>query len=341
MAPRKQDPHKLGSPRVYLLRMLVFLALAVFVGAILSPQLFSAFMANPGLNGLILGVLLIGIALALRQVFRLFREITWVNDFRLADPGLEVARPPVLLAPMAAMLRDRMGRMAISAQTMRSILDSISMRLDESRDILRYLIGLLIFLGLLGTFWGLLQTVSSVAQTIQALDVGTEDVAVIFEDLQAGLAAPLAGMGTAFSSSLFGLAGSLVLGFLDLQANQAQNRFYNDLEDWLSSVTDLTSEEPRQLDTSQVPTDTTAGAEIKASLDELNKLLAEGGPTGSSRAATAAMADLAEGIQGLVQHMRSEQKLLREWVEAQSDRQVEIRDLLTKLAERDESHEKV
>jgi hypothetical protein len=341
MAPRKQDPHKLGSPRIYLLRMLVFLALAVFVGAILSPQLFSAFMANPGLNGLILGVLLIGIALALRQVFRLFREITWVNDFRLADPGLEVARPPVLLAPMAAMLRDRMGRMAISAQTMRSILDSISMRLDESRDILRYLIGLLIFLGLLGTFWGLLQTVSSVAQTIQALDVGTEDVAVIFEDLQAGLAAPLAGMGTAFSSSLFGLAGSLVLGFLDLQANQAQNRFYNDLEDWLSSVTDLTSEEPRQVDTSKVPTDTAAGAEIKASLDELNKLLAEGGPTGSSRAATAAMADLAEGIQGLVQHMRSEQKLLREWVEAQSDRQVEIRDLLTKLAERDESHEKV
>lgn len=321
--------------------MLVFLALAGFLGAILSPHLYYAFMANPGLNGLILGVLAIGIALALRQVFRLFREIAWVNDFRLADPGLEVARPPVLLAPMAAMLRDRMGRMAISGQTMRSILDSISMRLDESRDILRYLVGLLIFLGLLGTFWGLLQTVSSIADTIQALDVGTDDAAVIFEDLQAGLAAPLTGMGTAFSSSLFGLAGSLVVGFLDLQASQAQNRFYNDLEDWLSSVTDLTSDEPRQLDTSQLPTDLAAGSDIKASLEQLNKLLAEGGSTGSSRAATAAMADLAEGIQGLVQHMRSEQKLLREWVEAQADRQAEIRDLLTRLAERDETRENV
>jgi hypothetical protein len=183
--------------------------------------------------------------------------------------------------------------------------------------------------------------VSSVAGTIQSLDVGTEDTAVIFEDLQAGLAAPLAGMGTAFSSSLFGLAGSLVLGFLDLQASQAQNRFYTDLEDWLSSVTDLTADEPRTLDTSEIPTDTKAGTEIKASLDQLNKILAEGAGTGSSRAATAAMADLAEGIQGLVQHMRSEQKLIREWVEAQADRQNEIRDLLARMADRDDTREKV
>ncbi len=338
---RKKDPNKLASPRIYLVRMLVFLVISAFIAAILFPQVYSAFMSNPGLNGLIIGVLLIGIALAIRQVFRLFREVAWVNDFRLADPGLEVSRAPVLLAPMAAMLRDRMGHMAISSQTMRSILDSIAMRLDESRDILRYLTGLLVFLGLLGTFWGLLQTVTSVAGTIQSLDVGTEDTAVIFEDLQAGLAAPLAGMGTAFSSSLFGLAGSLVLGFLDLQASQAQNRFYTDLEDWLSTVTDLTADAPRSLDTSEIPTDTPASAEIKASLDELNKILSESGGTGSSRAATAAMADLAEGIQGLVQHMRSEQKLVREWVEAQADRQSEIRDLLTRLAEQNQSREKV
>lgn len=317
--------------------MAVFLVIVGFIAAILLPQMQTAFMSNPGLNGLIIGVLCIGIGLALRQVFRLFREIAWVNDFRLADPGLEVSgRPPVLLAPMAALLRDRIGRMAISAQTMRSILDSIAMRLDESRDILRYMTGLLIFLGLLGTFWGLLQTVSSVAGTIQSLDVGTEDTGVIFEDLKAGLAAPLSGMGTAFSSSLFGLAGALVLGFLELQASQAQNRFYNDLEDWLSTVTELSVSEARALDTSQVPTDTPGGAEIKASLDRLNEVLAEGTGGGSSRAATAAMADLAEGIQGLVQHMRAEQKLIREWVEAQADRQGEIRDLLTRLAEKDE-----
>jgi hypothetical protein len=335
---RTQDPHKLASPQIYLLRMLVFLIIAGFIGAILFPSVYVAFMSNPGLNGLILGVLAIGIAMAVRQVFRLFREVSWVNDFRLADPGLEVARPPVLLAPMAALLRDRAGRMAISAQTMRSILDSISMRLDEARDISRYMTGLLVFLGLLGTFWGLLLTVSSVAGTIQSLNIGTGDTGVIFEDLKAGLQAPLAGMGTAFSSSLFGLTGSLILGFLDLQAGQAQNRFYNDLEDWLSSVTEITgaAEAPREevaaapvLGPPPPPPDT---AKIEQSIDRLAKVMSEGT---SNRAATAAMADLAEGIQGLVQHMRSEQKMIREWVEAQAESQNEIRDLLSRLANRE------
>ncbi len=187
-------------------------------------------------------MLLIGIVLGFRQVLRLFPEIRWVNTFRVAEPGVEVERPPVLLAPMATLLGDRIGRMAISTQTMRSILDSIQMRLDEDRDMSRYLVSLLIFLGLLGTFWGLLQTVSAVASTIQNLDVSSGNTGVIFEDLKAGLTEPLSGMGTAFSSSLFGLAGSLVLGFLDLQAGQAQNMFYNDLEDWLSTVTDLDPE---------------------------------------------------------------------------------------------------
>jgi hypothetical protein len=194
---------------------------------------------NPGLNGVIIAVLVIGIGLAFRQIFRLFPEIRWVNTFRVAEPGIEVDRPPVLLAPMATLLGDRIGRMAISTQTMRSILDSIQMRLDEDRDMGRYLTSLLIFLGLLGTFWGLLQTVGAVAETIRGLDVSSSNTGVIFEDLKAGLAAPLGGMGTAFSSSLFGLSGSLVLGFLDLQAGQAQSMFYNDLEDWLSTVTDL------------------------------------------------------------------------------------------------------
>jgi len=335
---RSNDPQKLASPQIYLLRMLVFLVIAGFIGAILFPQMYIAFMSNPGLNGLIIGVLAIGILMVIRQVFRLFREVSWVNDFRLADPGLEVARPPVLLAPMAALLRDRAGRMAISAQTMRSILDSISMRLDEGREMARYMTGLLVFLGLLGTFWGLLQTVSSVAGTIQSLNIGSGDTGVIFEDLKAGLQAPLSGMGTAFSSSLFGLAGSLILGFLDLQAGQAQNRFYNDLEDWLSSVTQITDTEERPAgETAPAAAPVVAAPaistdDIQKSIDRLSQVMAEGG---TNRAATAAMADLAEGIQGLVQHMRSEQKMIREWVEAQADRQSEIRDLLSRLADRE------
>ncbi|WP_040485883.1 MotA/TolQ/ExbB proton channel family protein [Lutibaculum baratangense] len=339
---RKQDPHKLSSPRQFLWPMLVFLILGAFLAAILWEQIYVAFQSNPGLNALILFVLAVGIAMSINQVFRLFREVAWVNDFRLADPGLEVSQPPILLAPMAALLRDRVGRMSISSQTLRSILDSIAMRLDESRELLRYMTGLLVFLGLLGTFWGLLQTVSSVASTIQSLNVGAADAAVIFEDLKTGLQAPLTGMGTAFSSSLFGLAGSLVLGFLDLQAGRAQNRFYNELEDWLSSVTDLSGEirpvETKQIEALEAAAPAPGLAEIRTSLEHINHALSEGG---SNRAATAAMADLAEGIQGLVQHMRSEQKLIREWVESQADRQNEIRDLLTRLTDQKQEREKV
>ncbi len=199
--------------------------------------------------------------------------------------------------------------MALSTSTWRSILDSISTRLDENREILRYLAGLLVFLGLLGTFWGLVTTVSSVGATIQTLSVGSGDAGIIFEDLKEGLAAPLAGMGIAFSSSLFGLSGSLVLGFLDLQAGQAQNRFYTELEDWLSTITDteelgLTEEEAGN-----------SALEIRASVERLARIVQEGG---GARASTAAMANLAEGIQGMVQHMRKEQQMVRDWMEAQS-----------------------
>src|SRR6186713_3606188 len=232
---RETDPFKLSSPRIFLVRMLVFLILCGLLAIILYKQILAAFLSNPGLNGLILGVLLIGILLSFRQVIRLFREVAWVNGFRLADPGIAVERPPVLLAPMAAILRERTGRMAMSTQMMRGILDSIATRLDEARDLSRYLTGLLIFLGLLGTFWGLIETVGSVGKVLESLRPGG-DSASMFETLKEGLAAPLGGMGIAFSSSLFGLAGSLVLGFLDLQAGQAQNRFYTELEDWLSTM---------------------------------------------------------------------------------------------------------
>ncbi|HLK80592.1 MAG TPA: flagellar motor protein MotA [Xanthobacteraceae bacterium] len=318
------DPFKVSSPRIFLVRMLVFLVLGVLLVVILNRQIWAAFLANPGLNALIIGVLLIGILLAFRQVIRLFPEIAWVNSFRLADPGLAIERPPVLLAPMAAILGDHAGRMAISSQTMKSLLDSVGTRLDEARDMSRYMTGLLIFLGLLGTFWGLIETVGSVGTVIKGLKVGG-DAGAMFDALRDGLAAPLGGMGISFSSSLFGLAGSLVLGFLDLQTSQAQNRFYTDLEDWLATtVRDLSGP------SADVPAPMgNASGEIRAVIELLRDVMADSGP---SKGATSAMANLAEAIQGLVVHMRGEQQLIREWVDAQAVQHREIRRLLEILA---------
>ena len=319
------DPFKVSSPRIFLVRMLVFLVLGVLLVIILNRQIWTAFLANPGLNALIIGVLLTGILLAFRQVIRLFPEIAWVNSFRLADPGLAVERPPVLLAPMAAILGDQAGRMAISSQTMQGLLDSIATRLDESRDMSRYMTGLLVFLGLLGTFWGLIETVGSVGNVIKGLKVGG-DAGAMFDALKDGLAAPLAGMGISFSSSLFGLAGSLILGFLDLQTSQAQNRFYTDLEDWLATtVRDLVTDSNANLASPMG----NAGGEIHAIIERLREVVVEGG---SRQSATGAMANLAEAIQGLVHHMRSEQQLIREWVDAQAVQHREIRRLLEILA---------
>jgi hypothetical protein len=315
------DPHRLSSPRIVLLSMLVFLAIVAFIAAILARQISSAFSTNPGLNGLILGVLVVGIALSFQQTIRLFREVRWVNSFRA---GSEVT-DPVLLAPMKALL-SRSATMAFSTSSMRTMLDSIANRLDESRDISRYLIGLLVFLGLLGTFWGLLETIGSIGETIQSLDPGSGDTAAVLDALKSGLAAPLAGMGTAFSSSLFGLSGSLVLGFLDLQAGRAQTRFYTELENWLSSVTDLSSDIMVTDSSSKVE----SSDEIRALSERLRNLQEAGGS--SPRVATA-MANLADGISGLVKNMRSEQQIMRDWVEAQSEEQKEMRNTLEKIAD--------
>jgi hypothetical protein len=316
------DPLKLSSPRIFLFRMTVFLTLCALVGVVLYRQIWTAFLANPGLNALIVGVLLVGILLAYRQVIRLFPEVNWVNGFRLSDPGLAVERPPVLLAPMAAMLGNRSDRMSISAQVMRGLLDSIAARLDEARDMSRYMTGLLVFLGLLGTFWGLIETVSSVGRVIENLNVGG-DAGNVFDALKEGLAAPLGGMGIAFSSSLFGLAGSLILGFLDLQTSQAQNRFYTDLEDWLSTtVRDLGVATETGMVTGP------PSSELRVAIERLKETIQE---SGSSRQATTAMANLAEAIQGLVHHMRTEQQMIRDWVDSQADQHREIRRLLEML----------
>jgi hypothetical protein len=314
------DHAKLTSPRIFLIRMLVFVILCGLIAFILQRQILNAFYANPWLNGLIIGVLLVGIILSFHQVIRLFPEVSWVNSYRRADAELAAAREPKLLAPMAAMLgAERAGRVAISAQTMRAFLDSLATRLDEARDISRYLTGLLVFLGLLGTFWGLIETVGSVGGIINGLKIGG-DADAVFDALKEGLAAPLGGMGISFSSSLFGLAGSLVLGFLDLQTSQAQNRFYTNLEDWLATtVQDLGA--------------IGGGAALPAGLvDALGRLQQSMGEGGSSRAATAAMANLAEAIQGLVQHMRTEQQMIRDWSEEQAKLNRDLRRFMERAA---------
>ncbi len=310
----------LTPPRIYLIRMAVFLVLAGFVAFILYRQILEAFQANPGLNALILGVMFIGIVLAIRQVWRLFPEVRWVNALRQSEEGLVAPTPPVLLAPLAALLGNRPGQSGFSVAATRSVLDSIGARLDESREIVRYLAGLLVFLGLLGTFWGLIDTVGSVGRIISSLRTG-QDSAVLFDELKNSLAGPLQGMGLSFSASLFGLAGSLVVGFLDLQAGQAQNRFYTELEDWLAIST---------MDTPAEPTLRT-GATPDLAL-ALNRLTAAVNDGGGGRAATQAMANLAEGIQGLVQHMRAEQQMIRDWVEAQATREKELKQVLDRIS---------
>ncbi|WP_421915840.1 MotA/TolQ/ExbB proton channel family protein [Mesorhizobium sp.] len=315
------DPHKLSSPQVFILTMVIFLVIVAFIAAILTRQVSTAFVTNPGLNGLIVGVLVIGILLAFVQVGRLFREVRWVNSFRAGSETTE----PVLLAPMKAMI-GRSSATAFSTSSMRTMLDSIATRLDESRDTSRYLVGLLVFLGLLGTFWGLLNTIGSIRETIESLDPGTGDAAAVLDSLKQGLSAPLAGMGTAFSSSLFGLSGSLVLGFLDLQAGRAQTRFYTELENWLSSVTDLSSDIV-VADTAK----TESSDEIRVLSEKLRSMQENGGAS-NPRVATA-MANLADGISGLVKNMRSEQQIMRDWVEAQSDEQKAMRNTLEKIAD--------
>ena len=311
----------LTPPRIYLIRMAVFLILAGFVAFILYRQIWEAFQANPGLNALILGVMAIGIVLAIRQVWRLRPEVRWVNTFRQNEEGLVAPTPPVLLAPMATLMGNRPSEAALSVAATRSLLDSIGARLDESREIVRYLAGLLVFLGLLGTFWGLIDTVGSVGRIISSLRTG-QDSAVLFDELKNSLAGPLQGMGLSFSASLFGLAGSLVLGFLDLQAGQAQSRFYTELEDWLAMST---------MDTPAADTPVRAGTPQDLTL-ALNRLTAAVNDGGGGRAATQAMANLAEGVQGLVQHMRAEQQMIRDWVEAQAAREKELKQVLDRIS---------
>jgi hypothetical protein len=317
--PRAEAPLP-AKPGIYLIRMLVFLVLTGFLAMVLYRPLLAAFLANPGLNGLIFGVLLIAILIAFGQVFRLYREVRYLAELRR---GGTARRVPQLLAPLSPAIEARLAGRGRPQGAFQPLLDTLAARLDEGRELLRYIAGLLILLGLLGTFWGLIDTLSAVGRVIQSMRAGGGDAAVMFDELKSGLAVPLAGIGLAFSASLFGLAGSLVTGFLDLQAGQAHARFYNDLEDWLVSGAG-----PAEV----AATAPLAGAPAQdGPLAEALASLTAAVQDGGGRGATQAMANLAEGIQGLVQHMRAEQQMIRDWVEAQAARERELKQALDRL----------
>lgn len=320
----------MNGPRRYLTRMTIFLVAVCLVIGLLYEPLINAFSANAPLNGLIVGVLILGIIYIFRQVILLMAEENWIDSFRNNRPGLSVKQAPRLLAPMAAMLGDRQGRFSLSAMSLRSLLDGISSRLEESRDLSRYMIGLLIFLGLLGTFWGLLQTIQSVGDVIGNLTIGTGDFSAVFGNLKAGLQAPLSGMGTAFSSSLFGLAGSLILGFLELQAGQAQNHFFNELEDWLASQTRLASSALSITESGDQSVPAYVQALLEQTADSLENLqrTMERGEEGRLNANNN-IAALAERVTTLTDQMKTEQSLMVKLAETQ----LEIKPLLASLTQ--------
>ena len=318
------------KPTVYLVRMVVFLVLVAIVATLLSGPLLGAFQGNPLLNALILGILALGIAWNLRQVQRLSPEVTWLETWQNARARVAALPSPKLLAPMASMLAAREAgardggrsegrpRLTLSTSAMRSLLDGIGSRLDESRELSRYMTGLLIFLGLLGTFWGLLKTVGAVSEVIGGMSVGSGDVNAMFEQLKSGLTKPLAGMSTAFSASMFGLSGALVLGFLDLTAGQAQNRFFNELEEWLAGLTRLSSGVLAEGDGGgSVPVYVQALLEQTAeNMEGLQRILGRGEER--SGQANQAVMGLTERIGTLTDSMRASQQLMLRIAETQA-----------------------
>ena len=315
-------------PRKYLIRMFVFVIAITGLCGFLFLPLHGAFMANAPLNGLIVGVLVIGIIYNFRQVLMLYPEVAWIEEFQQNGTPLSEPQPPKLLAPMATMVGDHKDRLSLSTLAMRSLLDGIVSRLDESRDISRYTVGLLIFLGLLGTFWGLLETVASISNVIGGLKVESGDSIAVFDDLKKGLKAPMAGMGTAFSTSLFGLGGSLVLGFLDLQANQAQNRFYNELEEWLSTVTRLATSSLLGESDQPIPAYVQALLEQTAeSLENLQQTITRGEESRIS--VDSNIIALGNKLETLTDHMRTEQTLMKSLTKTQ----MEMKPILAKIAE--------
>ena len=317
-------------PRRYLFRMAIFLVAIVALAGLLAPALIQYFLGNPAVNGIILGILLAGIVYIFHQVIRLNPEVTWIERFRRSPDAPGIETPPRLLFPMAAMLSERRrGRLTLAPTTLQTLLDGVAARLDESRETSRYLIGVLVFLGLLGTFYGLLETVQSVKGVIGGLSVGPSDVARAFSELQNRLQAPLGGMSTAFSASLFGLAGSLIIGFLDLQAGLAFNRFYNDVEEWLAGTVRLSSGGALG-DGGEVAAPAFVQALLEQTADGLENLQRILGRGEESRIATnTSLVTLAERLALLSDQIRAEQNLLVRLAE----QNVELKPVLQRLAE--------
>jgi hypothetical protein len=317
-------------PGRYLIRMAVFILAVAAAALFAEPVLQRFFMGNPAVNGVILGILVAGILYIFRQVILINPEVNWIENFRRNQASVSTDRMPRLLTPMATMFGDRRsGRVSLSAVGMRTLLDGIGTRLDETRETSRYLIGLLVFLGLLGTFYGLLETVGSVSGVIGGLSGGGGDPAAAFAELKSRLAAPLGGMSTAFSASLFGLAGSLVLGFLDLQAGLAQNRFYQDLEEWLSGFTRISGGgSGTEYGDTPVPAYIQALLEQTADgLENLQRIMARGEEGRIS--ANTNLQSLTEKLSLLTDQMRAEQTILLRLAEQQSA----LRPVLQKLAD--------
>src|SRR6266576_540248 len=333
MAARLLEQRRMRRTRQFLLRMALFLVLVAAFAFALHRPLVAAFLGNPAVNGVILGILLAGIIFIFRQVMLLDPEVDWIENFRKRVANRELTAPPGksprLLGPMARMLGARQdGRVSLSATSLQTLLDGIASRLDETRETSRYLIGVLVFLGLLGTFYGLLETVRSVGGVIGALNVSASDLTRAFADLKAGLESPLHGMATAFSSSLFGLAGSLVLGFLDLQAGQAQNRFYNDLEEWLSTYTRLSSGPFGDGSDGSTPAYLHALLEQTAdSMENLQRIMARSEE--SRTGANATLASLTDRLGVLGEQMKAGQILMVRLAE----NQLELKPSLNRLAE--------
>jgi hypothetical protein len=320
-----------SNPLPYLVRMLLFLAAVAIIAYLLHHDLLRVFLNTPILNSVIVGVLVIGIFFVMRQVLSLWPEVRWLRRFQAREPGA----PPLdtysidLLAPMAAMLGERQDSFRLSPTATRALLDGIASRLDERRELSRYMIGLLIFLGLLGTFWGLLETIGAVADAIGGMQVTGGDAVQMFAKLKESIQGPLKGMATAFGASLFGLSGSLVLGFLELQASQAQGRFHTELEEWLAGATRLSSGVLQPEGEQGVSAYVEALLERTADgLDELTRTLRRSEET--REATAAANATLVERLSSLAESMRTQQTLLARLAE----HSIELRGTVTRLSER-------
>ncbi|MCS7267958.1 MAG: flagellar motor protein MotA [Geminicoccaceae bacterium] len=311
----------MSSPQRFLYRALLFLAIAAVVAAVLFPVIWRAFRFNPWLNGLILGVLLVGIVFNLRRILALKPAIEWIEAHRMGAPLSRLPQPAVL-APILSVIgeRDRKGRTQLSPAVARYLLDSTAARLDESREIARYQTSLLIFLGLLGTFWGLIEALGAIGTVISGLSLGSGDFVALFDELKEGLRQPISGMGTAFGASLFGLAGSLVVGFLDLQATQAQNGFTNELEEWLTSMTRYGAAEALPAEAAGPPLPAYVTALLQQTAENLDRLQAHLARGEDGRAQlVATLHQLSERLGALGDGLARERELVSRLAELQEE----------------------